>query len=134
MIRPITLFASIAAILSSQPLFAAQKPAAKAASAPVRKPDLADMLSGVWEGNVISDSKGSSRSDVLLKLERVGPNTVRIVSNYPRLPVITVPVERVMAVIMQKSGNSVFLYDPARSPPRLDVSFNNEVSWSGQRQ
>ncbi len=98
------------------------------------KSDLATQLSGTWFGDVISDSQGSSRSDVTLTITRVGPNRISISSDYPRLPVIEVPIGRVMAVIMQQSGNSVFLYDPTKSPPRLDVSFNNEVSWSGTRQ
>lgn len=131
MIRTFMVAGLLFGLASGDILMASQK---AAPAVPARKPDLADMLAGVWEGNVISDSKGSSRSDVLLKLERVGPNIVRIVSNYPRLPVITVPVERVTTVIMHKSGNSVFLYDPTRNPPRLDVSFNSEVSWSGQKQ
>lgn len=112
---------------------AARKPAAAAAPA-VRKPDLADMLAGRWAGDVISDSKGSSRSNVTLILERTGPNILTIRSDYARLPVITVPVERVMQMVMQRSGNSVFLYDPTRTPPKLDVSFNHEVSWSGSKE
>lgn len=112
--------------LAPAPVLAA--PAAKPA-----KPDLATQMSGDWIGNVISDSKGSSRSDVTLTVTRVGPNRVSITSDYPRLPVIEVEIGRVMAVVMQQSGNSVFLYDPSKSPPRLDVSFNNEVSWSGTR-
>ncbi len=108
--------------------------AAPTAKPPARKPDLADMLAGTWAGNVISDSKGSSRNNVTLTIERTGPNIVRITSDYPRLPIITVPVERVTTVIMNRSGSSTFLYDPTRSPPKLDVSFNNEVSWSGAKQ
>jgi hypothetical protein len=113
---------------------AGAKPAPASKPSPPRKADLADMLAGRWAGDVISDSKGSSRSGVTLMIERVGPNTVKVSSDYPRLPVITVRVERVMSVIMQASGNSTFLYDPAKEPPRLDVSFNNEVSWSGARE
>ncbi len=33
---------------------------------PVRKPDLADAAAGTFVGDVISDSKGSSKSDVTL--------------------------------------------------------------------
>lgn len=106
--------------------------AANAAPAqPVRKPDLADMMAGTYQGNVTSDSRGSSRSDVTLTLTRVGVNQVRITSDYPRLPVVTVPIERVMQSVMATSGTTVFLYDMTRQPPRLDVSFNSEVSWAG---
>ena len=98
---------------------------------PARKPDLADMLAGTWHGDVTSDSRGSSHSDVTLTLTRVGVNQVRITSDYPRLPVVTVPIERVMQSVMNASGNTAFFYDMTRQPPRLDVSFNNEVSWAG---
>jgi hypothetical protein len=132
--------AILASCLATAPVHAQQgrvvsrtKPATPAKPAP-RKPDLADTLSGSWAGDVISDSKGSSKSDVTLTIERTGPNMIRISSDYPRLPVITVPLERAMTMILNRGGNSTVFYDPTRSPPRLDVSFNNEVSWSGIKQ
>ena len=135
------LFALTASLLVAAPLSAAQQTGGRTAARKpavtvpaVRKPDLADMLVGRWAGDVISDSKGSSRSNVTLIIERIGPNIVTIRSDYARLPVITVPIERVMQIVMQRSGNSVFLYDPTRTPPKLDVSFNHEVSWSGSRE
>ena len=97
-----------------------------------RKPDLADAVAGSYVGDVISDSKGSSHSDVTLTVTRTGPNTVQVTSNYARLPVITVPLTTAMSTIQQARGDSVFLYDRAKKS--LDVSFNNEVSWSGARQ
>ena len=126
--RTLLLAAALCA-LAAPLLIAAKAPSAQ----PTRKPDLADMLAGTWRGNVTSDSRGSSRSDVTLTLTRVGVNQVRITSDYPRLPVVTVPIERVMQSIMAASGNTVFLYDMTRQPPRLDVSFNSEVSWAGSR-
>lgn len=125
----ILIFAAALCALAAPLPVAAKAPPAQ----PTRIPDLADMLAGTWHGNVISDSRGSSRSDVTLTLTRVGVNQVRISSDYPRLPVVTVPIERVMRSIMAASGNNVFLYDPTRQPPRLDVSFNSEVSWAGSR-
>lgn len=97
-----------------------------------RKPDLADAVAGTYAGDVISDSKGSSRSNVTLTVTRTGPNTVQVTSNYSRLPVITVPLTTAMNTIQQAKGDSVFLYD--RGKKSLDVSFLNEVSWSGSRQ
>ena len=97
-----------------------------------RKPDLADAVAGTYAGDVISDSKGSSRSDVTLTVTRTGPNTVQVTSDYPRLPTITVPLTTAMSTIQQARGDSVFLYD--RGKKSLDVSFNMEVSWSGARQ
>ncbi len=99
---------------------------------PQRKPDLADAVAGTYHGDVISDSKGSSRSDVTLTVTRTGPNTVSVTSDYKRLPQITVPLTTAMSTIQQARGDSVFLYD--RTKKSLDVSFLNEVSWSGTRQ
>ena len=101
---------------------------------PPRKPDLGDAAEGTYEGDVISDSKGSSQSGVTLTVTRIGPNLVRVDSNYPRLPVIQVPLTQAMGKILQARGDSVFLLDRSKSPAQLDVSFGNEVSWSGQRR
>jgi len=99
-----------------------------------RKPDLADAAEGTYLGDVISDSKGSSQSGVTLTVTRVGPNLVRVNADYPRLPVVQVPLTQAMGKILQARGNSVFLLDRAKSPAQLDVTFLGEVSWSGQRQ
>ena len=42
--------------------------------------------------------------------------------------------QRALDKIVQSCGNTVFLYDWAKKPARLDVSFDNEVSWSGSKQ
>ena len=99
-----------------------------------RKPDLGDVAEGRYFGAVISDSKGSSRDDVTLSVTRVGVDRVRITSDYPRLPVVEVALQRALDKIVQARGNTVFLYDWAKKPARLDVSFDNEVSWSGTKQ
>ncbi|MDR7271012.1 hypothetical protein J2X20_003670 [Pelomonas saccharophila] len=99
-----------------------------------RKPDLGDAAEGSYAGDVISDSKGSSRSDVTLTVTRIGRNLVRITSDYPRLPVVEVPLTGVMGKILQARGDSVFLLDRSQSPAKLDVSFLNEVSWSGLKR
>jgi hypothetical protein len=107
---------------------------AGAADEPRRKPDLGDAAEGTYEGDVISDSKGSSRSGVTVTVTRIGKNLVRVSSDYPRLPVVEVPLTLAMGKILQARGDSVFLLDRAQSPAKLDVSFLNEVSWSGLRR
>lgn len=106
--------------------------AGAAGAEPARKPDLADAVAGTYAGDVISDSKGSSRSGVTLTLTRAGPNTVLITSDYPRLPKVGVQLTAAMGSIVQRSGDTAFVFD--RKSGRLDVSFLNEVSWSGSRQ
>ena len=108
--------------------------AAQAGATRPRPPDLADVVAGSYAGDVISDSKGSSRSDVTLTLTRVGANRVRIASDYPRLPVVEVSLMRALDKIVQARGDTAFVYDWPKKPPRLDVSFDNEVSWSGSKQ
>lgn len=108
--------------------------AAWSADPPKRKPDLADAAEGRYFGDVISDSKGSSQSDVTLTVTRVGPNLVRINTDYARLPVVQVPLTQAMGKILQARGDSVFLLDRSKAPAQLDVTFLGEVSWSGKRQ
>jgi hypothetical protein len=105
-----------------------------ATDAPKRKPDLGDVAEGRYAGDVISDSKGSSHEGVTLTLTRTGVNRVRITSDYPRLPVVEVTLTRALDKIVQAHGNTAFVYDWAKKPVKLDVSFNNEVSWSGTKQ
>jgi hypothetical protein len=101
---------------------------------PKRKPDLGDAAEGRYVGDVISDSKGSSRSGVTLTVTRIGKNHVRVTSDYPRLPAVEVHLEMAMGKILQSRGDTVFLLDRSSAPAKLDVSFHNEVSWSGRRE
>lgn len=101
---------------------------------PQRKPDLADVAQGTYFGDVISDSQGSSQSDVSVSVTRIGKNLVRITSDYARLPTVQVPLMQAMGRILNASGTTTFFLDRSKSPVRLDVSFNNEVSWAGARQ
>jgi len=106
--------------------------AANAQPAPPRKPDLADAAAGTYVGDVISDSKGSSKGDVTLTVTRVAKDVVRVTSDYPRLPVVEVALTGAMGKILQRRGDTVFLLDPSNA--HLDVSFMSEVSWSGTRR
>jgi len=103
------------------------------AAAP-RKPDLGDAVEGAYVGDVISDSQGSSKDDVRLTVRRIGRNLVEIASDYPRLPIVSVHLTSAMGRILNASGDTTFLYDRSKSPPHLDVSFHQEVSWSGERR
>lgn len=121
------LFASAATIVFALTASAEGSP-------PARAPDLGDAVAGSYFGDVTSDSKGSSQSDVAVTVTRVAKNTVRIESDYKRLPTVTVPLSRATDKIIAASGNTTFYYDTARSPPHLDVTFESEVAWSGERR
>src|SRR5438105_14482513 len=71
------------------------------ASAPKRKPDLGDAAQGTYEGDVISDSKGASRSGVTLTVTRIGKNLVRVTADYQRLPAVEVTLTRAVAEVLQ---------------------------------
>ena len=99
-----------------------------------RQPDLGDAAEGSYFGDVVSDSKGSSQSDVTVTVRRVGTNRVRVCSNYQRLPVVEVPLTRAMNSILNSSGETTFLLDRTKAPAMLDVTFNNEVRWTGNKR
>jgi hypothetical protein len=96
-------------------------------------PDLATMLEGVWYGDVISDSKGSSRSDVMVTIRRTSRNTIAVTSDYARLPAVTVKLTRAMQTILAADGNTVINYDTAKETKELGIVFEGEVAWSGVR-
>ncbi len=107
-------------------------------AAPATKPapprvDLADTAAGTYRGDVISDARGSSHSDVTITVTKVGPGTVRVTSSYSRLPAFTVKLTRAMNTIQQASGNTVFLLDLSKTPRHLDVTVD-DASWSGDKQ
>lgn len=104
------------------------------ADPPKRKPDLGDAAEGSYFGDVISDSKGSSKSDVTLTVTRIGVNRVRVTSDYPRLPVVEVSLTRALGKILNQGGTTSFLLDRGKGDTRLDVSFLSEVSWSGTKR
>jgi uncharacterized caspase-like protein len=95
--------------------------------------DLATTLEGVWYGDVISDSKGSSRSDVIVTIRRTSRNTVAITSDYARLPAVTVPLTRVEETILSAEGQTTIYYDPAKDTKQLGIVFEGDVAWSGER-
>ena len=99
---------------------------------PAHKADLADRVAGTYKGNVVSDARGSSRNNVAITVTRTGPNKVEIKSDYPRIPTVTIPLEKAMDAILAASGSSVFLLDTVRSPDRLDLTID-DASWSGHR-
>lgn len=103
-----------------------------AAMAAPPKPDLADIAAGSYRGDVISDARGQSKSDVSITVVKVGPNQVRVTSNYARLPAFTVRLTKAMNTIQQASGTAVFLLDLAKRPNDLHVTVA-DASWAGVR-
>jgi hypothetical protein len=127
MLRTLIVATSLAFSLPAGVAFAGPPKAA-----PAHKADLADRVAGTYKGNVASDARGSSRNNVTITVTRTGPNKVEIKSDYPRIPTVTIPLEKAMDAILAASGPSVFLLDTVRSPDRLDLTID-DASWSGTR-
>ena len=123
------LLAPLAAAL----LLPAAASAAPGRAAPIPRPDLAEAAQGSYFGDVISDARGPSRSGVRITVAKIGPNKVRITSDYPRLPPFTAALTRAMGTIQNISGVEVFLLDTAKTPPSLMVTVA-DASWSGTKE
>lgn len=126
--RPIFAFTASLALLLPTGAALAETPKA----APARQADLADRVAGTYRGAVVSDARGSSRENVTITVTRTGPNRVEVKSDYPRIPTVTIALEKAMDAILAASGPSVFLLDTVRSPDRLDLTID-DASWSGTR-
>jgi hypothetical protein len=124
-IRITALLLSVAAVFSSAGFAAAGK-------SPAAKVDLADTAAGIYSGDVISDARGSSRSGVTITVTKVGPGTVKVASDYKRLPEFTIKLTKAMQTIQQTGTSVVFLLDLSKSPRRLDITVD-DASWSGTR-
>ena len=89
-------------------------------------------MAGDYDGDVISDARGSSRSNVRLNVVKSGPNTVYVTATYSRLPPFSARLTRAMNTIQNVGGPIVFLIDLSKNPYGLDVTVD-DASWSGSR-
>jgi hypothetical protein len=96
--------------------------------------DPADLVVGTYHGNVISDSKGSSLSDVTLTITKLDKRTVRVTSDYPRMGTVDVALIRIGNKILNGNGNTVLILDLEQHPPRLDYNPYGEVAYAGSKQ
>lgn len=121
---------------SSAPALEA-KPAAEVSSVPPSagavKPGLADLVVGTYQGDVIADSKGPSRSDIEVTITRVDRATVRLASDHQRIGVVEVNLTRIGNQIFAADGGSPFIVDLDRSPPTLVFDPRGELAYRGTR-
>jgi hypothetical protein len=69
---------------------------------------------------------------VRITVTRIGPNKIRVASDYPRLPTFEASLSRYLQTIQNVGGAQVFLFDASKSPPTLDIT-NDDASWSGAK-
>ena len=98
------------------------------------RPDLADTVVGTYFGDVISDSRGSSQPGVTLYVTKVNKSTVRIASDYARLPTVEVPIALYSNQVLATRGSAVFVLNRNKSPQTLDFNPDGSVSFAGVRQ
>ncbi len=128
MLAPLLRCSLLVVMLAAAPLDA--RPARRATV------DLADTAAGVYFGDVMSDARGSSHEGVTISVDKVGPGTVRVTSDYARLPEFTTRLTRAMQTI-QNTGSTgqlqVFLLDLSKSPRSLMITVD-DASWAGRKQ
>jgi hypothetical protein len=96
------------------------------------KRDLADASVGTYRGDIVSDARGSSQSDVTITVTKNAPNSVTVHSSSARIPNRTFRLMRAMQTIQNAGGTEVFLLDNSKSPPSLDLTID-DASWSGTK-
>ncbi len=95
---------------------------------------LADLVIGSYFGNVIADSKGSSRSDVVVTISKLARSTVRVSSDYSRLGTIDIALTRIGNQILNANGDTPFIVDLDHKPPSLVFDPHSEVSYRGNKR
>ena len=93
--------------------------------------ELAALAAGDYSGEVIADSKGSSRSDIAVTVTKLGANKVRVTSPYARIGTVDIEVTRVGNQILNAGGDTPFIVDLDAEPPTLSLSPRNELSYRG---
>lgn len=108
--------------------------APESAKASAAGADPADLVVGIYYGDVISDSKGGARSDVGVTITRLDRTTVRVTSDYSRLGTVDVTLTRSGHQIIATGGDTPLIVDLERNPPALLFNPRNEVAYAGIKQ
>ncbi|MCX5930603.1 MAG: hypothetical protein NTW83_01885 [Cyanobacteria bacterium] len=95
---------------------------------------LADLVIGTYFGNVVSDSKGSSRSDIEVTITKLDRYTVRVTSDYQRIGIVDVTLTRSGNMILNVGGDSVFILDLDQNPPTLAFNPRSQLAYVGTKQ
>ena len=95
--------------------------------------ELSDLVAGVYHGDVVSDAKGGSVSDVTLTVTKLSSRKVRVASDYQRLGVVDIELNRVGNTIQNISGRSLLLLDMEKDPPSLSFNPDGDVAYVGHR-
>ena len=107
------------------------RPSASPSAADASGP--ADLAVGTYIGDVIADSLGSSRSDVLVTIAKVDKWTVRVTSDYARLGAVDVALTMVGDKVMSAGSDVALVLDLQQAPPTLDYNPQG-IAYRGKRR
>jgi hypothetical protein len=96
--------------------------------------ELADLVVGNYDGDVIADSKGSSQSDIAVTVAKIDRLKVRVVSDYPRIGAVEITLTRTGNQIINAGGDTPFMVDLDRSPATLLLDPRGEIAYRGIKQ
>jgi TIR domain len=96
--------------------------------------ELATLVGGTFNGEVISDSKGSSRSDISVTIDRIDGNNVRVTSDYQRIGTVEIALTRTGNKIVNSGGDTPFLVDLDHNPLTLAVDPHGEIAYRGSME
>jgi hypothetical protein len=96
--------------------------------------ELADLVVGNYDGDVIADSKGSSQSDIAVTVAKIDRLKVRVVSDYPRIGAVEITLTRTGNQIINAGGDTPFVVDLDRSPATLLLDPRGEIAYRGIKQ
>lgn len=94
---------------------------------------LADLIAGTYLGNINSDAKGSSRSDVIVTVTRIDRTTVRVSSDNQRIGTFEVALTKVGTDVFNVGGESTLIAHTQKNPPELALVARGEVSYVGTK-
>jgi hypothetical protein len=107
-------------------------PPALGSSAAVAAEGLAQSVVGIYDGEVIADSKGSSRTHIVVTVEKLSANAVRVSSPYSRVGTMDIELTQVHRTVSHALGDTPFAVDLAASPPKLTLNPRNELAYVGR--
>jgi hypothetical protein len=96
--------------------------------------ELANLAVGTYLGNIVSDSKGSSRSDVMVTVTRIGRTKVRVSSDNSRIGTLEIDLTRIGDNLFSASGPSTLIVYPLKNPPELALTARGEVAYGGTKR
>ena len=109
-------------------------PASATKEAGVEGGELADLVAGTYLGNISSDSKGNSRSDVFVNVTRLDRTKVRVTSDNARIGTFEVDLTRIGDNLFNVGGDSTFIAYTSKNPPEVVLTARGEVSYGGTKR